>query len=416
MSSFFLLSALLCLASVFGFVNVRFLRLPSAIGQVLVALAASLCLVALDRLIPGLRIRDWSARILRTEELSQTFLNGALSVLLFSGALRIDVSALWSRKITVFLLATVGVALAAVLFGTGMWLTFAAIGAPLALGWCLVLGAVLAPTDPVAVADVLSRVKLPQRLKAVMAGESIFNDGAGVLIFTVVLSIAGGHAAVTAGTVALAFLREAGGGFLLGAATGWVALELMRRIDDYPLEIMISLAVATGSYAVANELELSGPIAVVVCGLMIGSRGTRLAMSEETRVNLILFWSIIDALMNALLFLLLGLEALRLNFAPGIMLAGVVAIPLALVVRGVSVVVPVYWLHRRNPRLWPSAAVLTWSGLRGGISVALALSLPSTPDSERILIVCYIVVLFTIVVQGLTMERVIARAFPDRGK
>lgn len=414
MPPFLLLGALLTLASIFGFLNYRYLHLPSAVGLVVVSLAASLCLVALDAALPGSHLRTWLTSALGADDLPQTFLNGALSLLLFSGSLHVDVGALWGRKVTVLLLATVGVVLAAVLFGAGAWAIFGFVGAPVALGWCLVLGAILAPTDPVVVADVLARVKLPRNLKAVMAGESLFNDGVAVVAFSALLAaVAAGTEAISAWAVAIDFLREAGGALVLGGVTGWLALELMRRIDDYPLEIMISLALAIGTYAFANALGLSGPIAVVLAGLLIGSRGTRTAMSEQTRRNLVLFWTIIDQLMNALLFLMLGLEAIRLNFEPALVLAGALAIPLALVVRAISVVAPVYWLHTRNPRVWSSAAVLTWSGLRGGISVALALSLPRSPAAESILVVCYVVVVFTIVVQGLTMARVIAWAFPN---
>jgi CPA1 family monovalent cation:H+ antiporter len=315
--------------------------------------------------------------------------------------------------VTVLLLATAGVVQAACLFGAGIWVIFRMVGHELPLAWCLLLGAILGPTDPVAVAEVLERVRLPAKLKAVMAGESLFNDGAGVVLFSVLLSAASkGGEALPIPEIAMEFLREAGGALALGSATGWVALELMRRIDDYTLEIMISLALALGTYSLADVLGFSAPIAVVVAGLLIGGRGTETAMSEQTRKNLTLFWTIIDGLLNALLFLLLGLEAIQLSFAPGIMLAGLLSIPLALAVRAVSVVTPVYWLHARNPKVWPSAAVLIWSGLRGGISVALALSLPSNAETESLLVVCYMVVLFTIVVQGLTIERVIRRAFP----
>ena len=319
MSSLSLAAILLSLASVFGFVNYRFLRLPTAIGLMVVSLVASLCVLALDRMLPQLDLRGWSEQILGTRRLPETLLAGALSLLLFAGALHVSMAHLWSRKYTVLLLATVGVALATLLFGLGIRQVFRLVGHNVPLAWCIVLGAILAPTDPVAVAGLLARVGLPERLQAVMAGESLFNDGVGVVVFNLALGIAlGGGEALHAGRIALEFAFEALGGLALGLATGWIAYRLMYRIDEYPLEIMISLALATGTYSICCT----------------------------------------------------------------------------------------------GARRWAAAAVLTWGGLRGGISVALALTLPETDWRGAILTVCYGVVVFTIVVQGLTMEWLIRRVFP----
>lgn len=391
----------------FGFVNYRLLRMPNSVGVTVVSLAASLCIIGIDRVLPQADLRGWSQQMLGTSELPHTLLNGALSLLLFAGALNVRVDHLWSRKLTVLLLATLGVVLATALFGGGIWALFAVCGRPVPLIWCFVVGAVLAPTDPVAVAALLSRVGLPERLQAVVAGESLFNDGVGVVVFNAALGVAVGGTEVHLGGVAWDFVREAFGGAALGFATGWVAYLLLRRIDEYRLELTVSLALATSTYALANRLGLSGPIAVVVAGLLIGHHATRYAMSETTQTQLSNFWALVDELLNALLFMLIGFELLALDLTATTAAVAAAALPLALAVRAVSVVVPTYWLHIRTPGKWKAATVLTWGGLRGGISVALALTLPDTEWRSALLCVCYAVVVFTIVVQGLSMERVV---------
>lgn len=331
-----------------------------------------------------------------------------LCFLLFAGTLQVDFSALWSRKITVFLLATFGVALATALFGLGIYAVFAATGVGMPLSWALVLGAILAPTDPVVVSAMVARVGLPKRLQAVMAGESLFNDGVGVVVFRAALAYAAGDHSLSIGKAALDLSREMGGGLIAGLAAGWIAYEAMKRVDDYPLEIMISLALASGAYTLANALGVSGPIAVVIAGLLIGSRGRRHAMSEETRRNLVLFWSVIEEILNSLLFLLIGLEILALTgLGGGMLLAMAIAIPLSLVVRALSIIATAFWLHANNPNRWPAVAVLTWGGVRGGISVALTLSVGSSQWKPELLSVCYAVVVFSIIVQGLTLEKII---------
>jgi CPA1 family monovalent cation:H+ antiporter len=415
-SSFDLLALLLALAACFGYVNRRFLGLPLTVGLLVLALLGSVAAIALDMAAPQLALRPALRHLLGQVNLPSALLNGFLSFLLFAGALEVDLEELFARKWTILALATIGTILSTGFVAGALAGISTAFSLGLPLAWCLVFGALISPTDPVAVLLVLKRVGIPRALQAVIAGESLFNDGVGVVLFTLTLSLAtaaGSNAAPPEPLrIAGLFLLQAGGGGLLGLALGALAFLMMRGVDDYPVELLISLALVTGTYSLAGRLGLSGPVAVVVAGILIGNQGMELAMSATTRANLKTFWLLVDDILNALLFLLIGLEFAALQPDRRALLAMLAMIPVVLLARWLSVALSALPLSRRLPTRLGSFAVLTWGGLRGGLSVAMALSLPAGAAKAPILTIAYGIVVFSIVVQGLTLEWVARRTLP----
>jgi len=407
MNLFQLAAVFLTLVGIVGWLNVRWLRLPSAVAMLLVGLAGAGVLFPLRDAAP--QFEASAERVIGGVDFPETVLDYLLAFLLFAGAMQVDLSELRRRVLPVLTLATLGVAASTAVVGFGLWAVAGWLGAPLGLAWALVFGALISPTDPVAVLSALRGGELSKSLTAVLQGEALFNDGVGIVAFTAAVALATSGAeiepAATAGLVAV----QALGGLGLGLAAGWVAVRAMRAIDDYSVEVSITLALAAGSYAAAQALKVSAPIAVVAAGLVMGDRGIRTAMSDLTQRYVRGFWTLVDEILNALLFLLLGLQLLRLPIEPRWAAVWIAAIPLVLAARFVTVLPWGAVFHYRYGERLPSLT-LTWGGLHGALSVALALSLPASPARNLILSTTYAVVVFSVVVQGLTFAPLVRRA------
>ncbi len=411
LSLFDIIAVLLGLSAVFGYVNHKLLRLPHTIGLVVIALVASGSIVVFDWVFPGFGVSGTVRATLQSIDFHATLMNGMLSVLLFAGAVHVDFGELAARKWAIALMASAGVMGSTFIVGTGMWFIMGWFGLEVPFIWALVFGALISPTDPVAVLGILKTIRIPRLLEAKIAGESLFNDGVGVVVFTIIVALAvgGAHGEVGVSDAVLLFVGEAFGGALLGLATGYLAYFAMRVIDEHNLEVLITLALVFCTYAIALHTHLSGPIAVVIAGLFIGNHGAKFAMSENTREHVFQFWELSDEILNSVLFLLIGLEVLVIGAAFGYVGIGLAAIPLVLAARWISVAIPIGLLAVREKFTRGAIATLTWGGLRGGISVALALSLPESEYKPPILAATYAVVVFSIIVQGLTMKPLVAR-------
>ncbi len=367
-----LFSIVLALAVLIGCINHIWVRLPPEIGMLLGSLVVSLLIISSDHVL-HLHIMRWFRETLGAADLPHFFLDSALALLLFAGSLHVDVAELNQRRWVILLLATVSVILSTAILGYGMWAMLGLIGAAVPLVWCFVLGAILAPTDAVVVENLLRRAGLPASLRAAIVGESLFNDGAGVVLFLLALGVTQGDSIQLGhGHVVAALIRDIAGGALLGIISGWLAALLLRRINDDGLQLLVSLALVLGCYRLAILADLSGPIAVVAAGLCLGSPSPQFGMTPDTRSVLIGFWSPLNQILNTILFLLMGLQILSLVVAPIELVPIAFAIPLAIVSRFVSVAVPIALTSEDVHEKWRATTVLTWAGLRGGISIALA--------------------------------------------
>lgn len=394
-------SLLIVLAGAFGAINYLFFKLPAAIGILVVSLFASFAVMGIDLILPDLGIAATVRSAVLGVDFSQTLLEGMLGLLLFAGALHVKVADLRAQWHVVLLMATLGVGLSTVFFGYGFHLIT---GMPLIIA--LLFGALISPTDPVAVLGVLRQANLRKSLETKIAGESLFNDGVGYVVFLVLLGIAfpsGDAHGNGFADAAMLFLQEAVGGAVLGIALGWLVFRVMRLIDDYSLEVLLTLGLAFGGYQLSVWLHASAPIMAVCAGLLIGDVGTKYGMSAETKTYVDAFWTLIDEILNAVLFLMIGFEAFAIVFDENILMQSVFAIGLALCARLLAVAVPVMALRPFRDFSRGIIPVMTWGGLKGGISVALALSLPDNDWKPLILTATFVVVCFSIIVQGLTV-------------
>lgn len=404
------IAILISLAAIFSYINYRFLKVPQTIGLLAIALLMSMGIVLLGKM--GFPIEEQATVLLKGIDFNETLMQGMLSALLFAGALHVHLEELIKQKWVVAILASVGVMTSTFLVGFASFYIFGWFGLDIPFIYCLLFGSLISPTDPIAVLGILKTVGAPKSLETKIAGESLFNDGVAVVVFLVLLSIAGvgghgGHEEMNAISIISLFLQEAVGGAIFGLFIGYIVYRMLATIDNYQVEILLTLALVFGGHALAMALHLSGPIAIVVAGLLIGNGGRKLAMSEKTREHLDNFWELIDEILNAVLFVLIGLEVLLLTFLPQYIWAGLVMIPTVLAIRFIAVGIPVSILRLRQSFTPKIVRILTWGGLRGGISIALVLTLPEGQNREALLMITYVIVIFSILVQGMTVGKLV---------
>jgi CPA1 family monovalent cation:H+ antiporter len=394
---------LISVSAIFSFLNVKYLKLPTTIGIMLIGLLTSLAIVGLGNVYPSVFTN--AVNFARSIDFSKVLMEVMLSFLLFAGALHIDVKTLAEERYPILLFTTVGVLVSTFLVAGLMYVCVGFIGLELPWIYCLLFGALISPTDPIAVLAILKVAHVPKKLEVKIAGESLFNDGVAVVVFLSVYYIAKtGWENVGWSGVGILFLQEAVGGVIFGLALGWVGFYLLRAIDAYSVEVLITLAMVMGGYSLASYLHLSAPLAIVVAGLVTSDRARSLAMSDITREYVDKFWEMIDEILNAVLFLLIGFEILALTFVYKYFWAGLLAFVVVLLARFISVGLPINLMKIKRQFVPHTLTVLTWGGLRGGISIALALSLSPKMYREPIVAITYIVVICSIVLQGLTIS------------
>ncbi len=405
MTIFNIIAVFITIAAISSYINYRYIKLPSTIGLIVIGLGMSLSIIGLNSL--GVDIQVPAEKFLKSIDFSEALMKGMLSLLLFAGALKINLNDLAKQKFVVVSLATGGVVATTFIVGTALYFVLNLLEMPLPYIFCLVFGALIAPTDPIAVMALLKSVRAPKSLEVKIAGESLFNDGVGVVVFTVLVGIAATGTSVSIGHISILFLEEAIGGIVFGVIIGWITYRLLKNVDDHSVEILLTLALVIGGYALASTIHTSGPIAIVVAGLLIGNYGRAFAMSAETRDHLDKFWELIDNILNAVLFVWIGLEVLVLSFTLDFFIVGLIAIPVTLFARFFAVWTTITLLKFRRQFSNNAILILTWGGLRGGISIALALSLASGVARDLIVSITYVIVVFSILVQGLTIKRLV---------
>lgn len=408
MSLFDMVAILLTLAALFSLINYKTIKLPNGIGIMLIGLLMSIALIVINKM--GWISTQSIQHIFQGIDFNEAVLDGMLSFLLFAGALHVNINKLAELADTIAILATIGIAISAGIVSVVSYYIFMGLGIEVSYMYCLLFGVLISPTDPIAVMGILKKIGAPKSIEVKITGESLFNDGVAVVFFIVVLELAVDPGSASFKHISFLFVKEAIGGAVYGLTIGYTAYRLLKAVDDYQVEVLITLALVMGGYSLAQYLHISGPIAIVVAGLMIGNKGRKLAMSDNTRKRLDDFWELIDEVLNALLFLLIGVELLIIQISQNYIIAAILIIPTVLLARFISVGLPVALLKFKNSYSPHAIKILTWGGLRGGISVALALSIPEGPWRDPLLTATYGVVIFSILVQGLTIGKVAAMA------
>ena len=406
MELYYSLSVLIVLASLFAYINYRVLKLPSTIGIIVIAIIVSVILVASgDNFLP--KTTNGLIKLVNSLDFTEVLMGAMLNFLLFAGGIHVNIKDLKEQFGPVVIFSTVGVIIStfAVAFGTFYLLPLVGIQMPFI--YCLVFGALISPTDPVAVLSILKQANVSKSLETKVAGESLFNDGMAVVVFTVVLQLAiGKEIDLNVENIGLLLLREAGGGLLLGVLLGYSASRALRVVDDYIISVLITLSVVMGGYLIAREMHISAPLAMVAAGLFMGNFSESFKMKSETQDYLIKFWELIDEIMNAVLFLFIGFELLLIKDLNEYLVAGGICIMIVLLARWIAIFIPTKFMafkYRFSPQ---TVKVLVWGGIRGGVSIALALSIPVNGYSQIIISITYCVVVFSIIVQGLTIAKV----------
>lgn len=408
MELYYSFSILIVLAAVFSYINGRFLKLPSTIGVMLIAMLASIILVISGSIFPKTFLAF--SHLLEGIDFTEILMGAMLNFLLFAGAIHIHLSDLKEQRMPIVVFSTLSVILSTVIVGGLLYLLFPIIYKEIPLIYCLLFGALISPTDPVAVLGILKTAKVSRRLETKVAGESLFNDGVAVVVFAVLLQVAqGSEMELTALNVSWLLIKEAFGGLLVGLAIGWLVSKAMQKMDDYKVSVLLTLAAVMGGYLLARAMHISGPLMMVASGLVIGNYGKQTAMSDTTKDYLEKFWELLDEILNAILFLFIGFELLLIESLRSYWLVGLLGIIVVLIARFLSIWIPTKVIPFKNKFSAATVKLLVWGGLRGGVSIALALSVDPGPYKNFILAITYIVVIFSIVVQGLTIGKVAKR-------
>lgn len=409
MDLFTIITILIVLAAIFGYINVRYFKLPDTIGLMVTAIIFTTVIIISGYFSETLYAFEHS--LVEQIDFHDVLMDVMLSFLLFAGALHTNFDQLKVQRYPILVFATFGVLVSTFLIGTMVFYLMPLLGYPIAYIHCLLFGALISPTDPIAVLGILKKANVPKNLETKIVGESLFNDGIGVVVFLTLMNIAkSGTGEIHASEIAFLFVEEVFGGIGMGFALGYVAYWLMKSIDDYSVEIMITLALVTGGYLLANSLHFSGPLTVVVAGLIVGHDTVREAtMSEITEQYVDKFWHLVDEFLNAILFVLIGLEIMILTFNLNFFIAGILCIPIVLLARFISLVLPISYFKEKLDFVPYTNVIMTWGGLRGGISIALALSLTANMERDLLVTITYIIVVFSIIVQGLTVGKLVKR-------